>query len=376
MNKAVDPISVSAIRELAFSQLKGLNLGTARELLNRIGSIDNFFDYPTNELQRLSGLSPKHCSDTVRKELLAKAAEEATFIEQNRIRSISFNSKEYPTLLSECNDAPAMLFLFGTVNPNNHRMISVVGTRHATAVGLEWTSRFISDLGKLCPDVLIVSGLAYGIDIAAHRAAINAGLKTVAVMAHGLNMIYPADHRKYAKDIINAGGGILTEYLSSAQVHKGNFLARNRIVAGISCASIIVESDMRGGAMTTARIAGEYNREVFAVPGRPTDRYNRGCNELIATNRANLVRDAADFMEFMGWESKAIEGKQQELFLQLPPHKQQIIDFLQQHPDSTVNDMCFALSKPYQELSRILFELEMDNKVIALPGSKYAILGY
>lgn len=374
MNNTYDPISVRAIRELAFSQIKGLNLGTARELLKRIGSVSSFFDYPAHELQRISGLPPKLCSESARQELLDKAAVEAAFIEQNRIRCISFISDEYPTLLSECNDAPAMLFLFGPVTTNNYKMISVVGTRHATALGMEWTTRFINDLSKLCPNVLIVSGLAYGIDIAAHKAAINAGLKTVAVMAHGLNMIYPADHRKYAKDIITAGGGIITEYLSSAPIHKGNFLARNRIVAGLSHASIIVESDMRGGAMATARIAGEYNREVFAVPGRPTDRYSRGCNELIATNRANLVRDAADFMDVMGWDSKPLEGEQQELFVQLPPHKQQIIDFLQLHPDSTVNDMCVSLSKPFHELTRILFELEMDNRIIALPGSKYAVL--
>jgi DNA processing protein len=253
-------------------------------------------------------------------------------------------------------------------------MIAIVGTRHATAYGVEFVNRLVKNLAEQLDDLVIVSGLAYGIDIAAHRAALTEGVPTAAVLAHGLNTIYPADHRSAAKRIIGEGGMLITEYKSSSATHKGNFLARNRIVAGLCDAVIVVESDSRGGAMSTARIADAYNREVMAVPGRVSDTYSRGCNELIANRTASIIRDAEDVMNIMGWSAKPKAGTQKEMFADITPTEQKIIDYISANPDATVNEICVGLSMPYSQLSSELFEMEMKDQIIVLPGGKYGVI--
>ncbi|MDE6160539.1 MAG: DNA-protecting protein DprA, partial [Muribaculaceae bacterium] len=267
----------------------------------------------------------------------------------------------------------ALLYATGTPLPPATRPVAIVGTRHCTPYGVQFTDRLVHGIAERYGRVAIVSGLAYGIDAAAHRAALREGLPTVAVMANPLNTVYPADHRDLAAQIVARGGILLSEYPTSAHMHRGFFLARNRIVAGIADATIVVESDIRGGAMSTARLAAAYNRELFAAPGRATDATSRGCLELLARSEALLVRDADDIAAALGW-TPAAEGTQRELLLELTPEQQRIVDHIRLHPADTVNDIAAALSTPYPALTAILFELEMSDVVATLPGGRYAVL--
>lgn len=245
---------------------------------------------------------------------------------------------------------------------------------NCTAYGADFAGRLVQDLADKIDDLLVVSGLAYGIDICAHRAALSAKVPTGAVLAHGLNTIYPADHRGEAARIVREGGFLLTEYRTDSHMHRGNFLARNRIVAALADATVVVESDSHGGAMSTARIAAAYNREVFALPGRVSDPYSRGTNSLIASQHAMMIRDADDLIEAMGWKARASEGTQQTFeFTPPPPEQQQILDFIKERPQATVNDMCVALGKPYAKLSALLFEMEIDDVLVSLPGGRFAL---
>ncbi|MDE5555469.1 MAG: DNA-processing protein DprA [Muribaculaceae bacterium] len=254
--------------------------------------------------------------------------------------------------------------------------MAIVGTRHATPYGLDFVNHFVAELAERLDNLIVVSGLAYGIDVAAHRAALDNNVPTVAVVAHGLNTIYPADHRSTAAKIVNSGGAIVTEYTSDATIHRSNFLARNRIVAGLSDAVIVVESDIKGGALATARIAAAYNREVFAVPGRTTDTYSRGCNDLIASQSASIIRSADDLIETLNWTSRPKEFTQHELAFDMTPEQKSIADYITSHPDHTVNDICIGLGIPFSQLSAMLFEMEMSDMLITLPGGRYAVTAH
>lgn len=358
---------------IAFASYRNITVGTARKFAAKGISAADFFKLPARTLAAICCVREEFFNDSRRQAALEAARVEATFVEENGVKVHFFDSPDFPVKLAECDDAPAMLYSFGKLEPQRRHTVAIVGTRHCTPYGANVCSRLVEDLAANVDDLEIISGLAYGVDIAAHRAALAAGVPTGAVLAHGLNTIYPADHRDDARRIIREGGFILTEYSSAAPVHKGNFLARNRIVAGLADVTIVVESDIRGGAMTTARIAAAYNREVMAVPGRITDMYSRGCNHLLARREASPVRDAADIIELMGWKAREKEGEQKTLPL-LSDEQQDIADFLLQHPDAGVNDMCAHLGIPYPQLSSLLFQMELENIVAALPGGRYALL--
>ncbi len=362
------------IRNIAFSQIKGLDLSTARELTERIGGVDAFFDTPQENLWQKIGAVKTYCSDGERQKTLSEAAEEANFISKNNIDAIFYDDPRYSQRLTMCDDAPAMLYRLGQCNLNAENVIGIVGTRNATSYGVDFTKRLISDLATAIDDLVVVSGLAYGIDVSAHRAALAANVPTVGVVAHGLRTIYPSDHRDIASRMVHNGGAIVTEYQSTAPIHRGNFLARNRIVAGLCDALIVVESAARGGALFTAKLASNYNREVCAVPGRATDRYSAGCNALIATNRASMIRNADDLIELMGWTAKSAEGEQTSFdFAELSKDVQAIIAYLRANPEATINDMTTALSMPFPTLSAKITEMELDDLITALPGGKYQI---
>lgn len=251
-----------------------------------------------------------------------------------------------------------------------------MGTRHATSHGLAFTRDLVRTLAEKAGQVTIVSGLAYGVDIAAHRAALEHGLPTVSVVAHGLKMIYPADHRQDAQRIIRSGGALVTEYLSGARPNRGSFLARNRIIAALADAVVVVESDYRGGSMSTARRGAEYNREVFAMPGYPSALYSRGCNDLIARNVAQILCSPEQLIDSMNWQNAASAQtvRQMSLFTELTPEQQRIVDHLRRQPDHTVNEMSAALQIPFAKLSATLFDLEMCDVLATRPGGRYAII--
>ena len=359
---------------IAFATFRNMNLGMAHNFENRGITPEMFFSLPLPELCRLSGVSIKALRDDDRKKALADAGEELNFMESHNIKAVLWNSPEYPERLARCEDAPAVLFIAGNTRLSFSHVVSIVGTRRCSAYGADMCRQLVADLHNSIDDLLIVSGLAYGVDIAAHRAALDAGVPTGAILAHGLRTLYPAEHRLDARNIIRSGGFLATEYTSSSPIHRGQFLARNRIVAGLADAVIVVESDIKGGAMATARIANAYSREVFALPGRVTDRYSRGTNELIFRNEASIIRDAADIINCCGWTPKPAEGTQQTLSFELSDEQLQIVNAIRQHPDYTVNQLSVSLSIPISHLSALLFEMEMDNIIVAIPGGRYTLI--
>ena len=362
----------STARRIAFAGYKNMNLGAARHFAALGIGENEFFEWPVAKLAAITGLKSSYFDDAKRAEAIQKGTTEAQFAINNGIKTLFFADDNYPSRMNDCDDAPALLFCLGEAQEAAHA-VSIVGTRHSTAYGLDFTRHLVEDLAASLDSLLIVSGLAYGIDIAAHRAALSAGVPTGAVLAHGLNTIYPADHRNEARRMVKEGGFLMTEYPSYAPIHKGNFLARNRIVAAMADVTVVVESDNKGGAMSTARIAGAYNREVMALPGRITDTYSRGCNSLISRGEAIMVRDAGDIIDALGWKARPVEKKQQELPF-LSPEQTQIADFLKSKPDATVNDLCSGIGIPYSRLSALLFEMEMDDIVTALPGGRYCLV--
>lgn len=366
---SVDPL----VARIAFSKIKGLNHSTAQRLLSLIGSPENFFTLTTNALSATCRLDSRVCDANYRMSLLNEAEREAAFVTEKSIVARFIDTDAYPNRLSDCDDAPAMLYSIGKCNLNSLHFVAVVGTRHATPYGLDFVNHLVADLAERIDNLVIVSGLAYGIDVAAHRAALDNNIPTIAVVAHGLNTIYPADHRATAAKIVNSGGAIVTEYTSDATIHRSNFLARNRIVAGLSDAVIVVESDIKGGALATARIAAAYNREVFAVPGRTTDTYSRGCNDLIANQAASIIRSADDLIEALNWTSRPKAFSQQELAFDMTPEQKAVADYIVTHPDHTVNDICIGLGIPFSQLSAMLFEMEMSDMLMTLPGGRYAV---
>lgn len=359
---------------IAFSMIKGLNRSTATGLLARVGDEETFFSVPESSLSAITGIKNGVTETEYRHTLLSRAVTERDFTYNNRIDCRFFNDTCYPRRLLECEDAPVMIYSLGDCDLNSAHVIGVVGTRHATPYGMDFVSRLIADLSSMTDNLVIVSGLAYGIDVSAHKAAINNHIPTVGVLAHGLNTIYPADHRSVAARMISEGGMLLTEYPSSSQIHKGNFLARNRIIAGLCDCVVVIESGEKGGAMSTARMAQAYNRDVFAVPGRINDTYSRGCNYLIASQQACLLRNADDLVNIMGWQNTKVDGIQKQLFPDITPERKQIIDFITANPDATINEMCVSLDLPYKILSDRLFQMEMDDIILTLPGGRYGLV--
>lgn len=304
-----------------------------------------------------------------------RAKVEMEFCKQKNIQVLIFSDEGYPARLRECEDAPLVLFYRGVANLNEKRIISVVGTRKISERGKSICQNFCKELATLIPDCVVVSGLAYGVDIHSHRACLENSLPTVAVLAHGLDRIYPSLHRLTAIEMLNQGG-LLTEFLSGTNPDKGNFVRRNRIVAGMSDATIVVESASHGGAMITARLAQGYGRDVFAFPGRVTDQMSEGCLKLIKTNVAGLVTSAADVLEAMNWTSVKLHSTpiQRELFPTLTPQQERLCDLLRGTDGLTINQMVVASDMPFSDVATELFNLEMDGVVQLLAGGIYRLL--
>ena len=309
---------------------------------------------------------------------LKRAEEELQFCKEGKIQCLGINDNNYPQRLKDCNDAPILLYYRGSANLNTQHIVSMVGTRQITAYGKDLCRTFVRDLKRLCPDTLVVSGLAYGVDIHCHKAALEEGLDTVGVLAHGMDQIYPRMHRDTAKQMLTQGG-LLTEYLSATSIDKRNFVQRNRIVAGVADAIIVVESATKGGSLITADIALSYNRQVWAYPGRITDTYSAGCNKLITSNKAALLLNAEDFCLSMGWtddirhRKKLSDGIQQELFSDFSAEERRIVEALAMADSKQINVLSVETNIPIGQLSSLLFTLEMKGAVQMLVGGKYKI---
>lgn len=361
---------------VALTRMTGFNFQTALLLYQKLGSGQAVYEHRNEIGDVLPECTPrlresmKHWDDA-----LKRAAAEMEFMERGGIKPLCLNDADYPQRMRECTDAPLILYYKGSADLNQQYVINIIGTRRCTTYGQDIIARFVSDLRQLCPQVLIVSGLAYGIDICAHRNALQQGYETVGVLAHGLDKIYPYAHRGTAIEMLKQGG-LLTEFMSQTNADKPNFVRRNRIVAGMSDATILVESAAKGGGLITCNIARSYDRDVFAFPGTVTMPYSKGCNEMIRNNTAALITSAEDFVEAMGWKQRDVkpEAVERQLFPELTADEQRIVQLLQQTNDLQLNIISVRTNIPIGQLTAMLFSLEMKGVVRPLAGGTYHLI--
>ena len=364
---------------MALTKIPKLNFCHQRQLLELLGSACAVYENRNNILDVIPEASPALGQQVALMDsYLQRCEEEIHWANSHRVECISINDNHYPVRLKECSDAPLVLYSMGNANLNTRRIVSIVGTRKITDYGRRLCEKFIAELSELCPDVLVVSGLAYGVDIYSHRQALQNQLNTIGVLAHGLDQIYPTLHRQTAKEMLEHGG-LLTEFMSQTTMSKRYFLQRNRIVAGCADATIVVESASHGGSLVTAEIAQGYGREVFAFPGRITDHNSAGCNTLISTNAAAMLLNAEDFIYSMGWQEDVKlkknlkDGIQQELFPQFSDEEQLIVNLLSKQDKMQFNSILLVTGLPTGKLSGLLFTLEMRGVVRMMPGGMYAL---
>ncbi len=359
---------------IGITMIPGIGSITARKLIAYSGSAQAVFTEKKSLLLRIPDIGEKVANAIAKNNVLAQAEAEIQFALKNKIKITTFLDHDYPARLKECSDAPIVLYQRGAAEVNESKMLGIVGTRNATPYGRDIVEKILKDLAEKGHRITVVSGLAYGIDIAAHRAALKFNHPTIGVLAHGLDTLYPAAHRQVAHDMMEHGA-ILTEFPTHTIPDKPLFVRRNRIIAGMTDATLVVESGESGGALITAEYANNYNRDVMAVPGKLTDHYSRGCNNLIKRNKAHLVESADDIEYVLNW---AIDPKQkvqqQQLFLALTAEEQTIVDLLRQQNESYIDEICFNTSLPVSKVSSLLLTLELNGVVKSLPGKKYQLL--
>lgn len=354
---------------LALLKVDGVGDIMAKKLLTHFGNAEAIFKAKTNLIAAIDGIGSVLLKNLKDKSVFEKANQELEFIKSNNIKASFFQEEDYPDRLKHCIDSPVLIFSAGNINLKNKKIISIVGTRQVTSYGMEFCRKLIEDLAPLDP--VIVSGFAYGVDIVAHQLAMDYNLQTIGVLAHGLNQIYPKTHKKYVAKM-EENGGFMTEFWSSSNPDKENFVRRNRIVAGMTEATIVIESADKGGSLITANIANDYNRDVFAVPGRVTDKYSQGCNDLIKTQKANVLTSAADLVYILNWD---IENKpktvQKQLFIELEPDEQKIYDFLLKNGKELLDIIALQCDFPIYKISGILLNMELKGVIRPLPGKLF-----
>ncbi|MDA3819549.1 MAG: DNA-processing protein DprA [Candidatus Delongbacteria bacterium] len=365
--------------QIAASMIPGIGPVSARNLIAAFGDIEALFKIKGTQLKRTGGVGKYFASTilTYRKAALERAEMELRFMEANDVNFVFLTDEAYPKKLFECADAPLILYYTGDLTVVNEKTVAVVGTRKATSRGRDTTGNIIKNLPDAGIKPAIVSGLAYGIDVTAHKEALENDLPTVAVFGHGFDIVYPVAHTKIAENIVNAGGVLVSEFHSTSKRDPKNFVRRNRIIAGLSDATIVVESARKGGAMVTADIANSYNRDVFAVPGRINDKYSRGCNHLIKTNRAMLMESTDDLLYIMNWKSdhKKTPGRQKqiEFNVQMTDNEKIIVDLLSEKEYCDTDVLTNLSGLNIADLSVALLNLEMKSIIKALPGKIYAL---
>lgn len=365
---------MTVIEKIALSKIKGIGPKTSRALLTHFGSVSAIFASAKKHLLQLPGISPTIADAIHSKTHIKEAQEELAFIQQHKIEMLWIENDNYPQRLKNCDDAPILLYYKGTGDLNPQRAISIVGSRKATAYGMKICEDFIHELQGL--DIQIISGLAYGIDIQAHRHAIKNSIHTVAVLGHGLDTIYPASHRETAAKMIN-NGGLLTEFPSKTPPDKKHFPMRNRIIAGLSDVTIVVEAAEKGGALITAEIANSYNRDVCAFPGAITQKYSAGCNYLIKTNRAHLIRNVSDLCYLMNWEPIETKRTPKQLTLnmgELTEEELTLYHFFNNKEQAHIDEINSHCNWPQSKLAITLLEMELKGLIQSLPGKLYKLI--
>lgn len=361
------------VYELALSMIPGLGPGAMRHLVETFGSAEAVLKASGEELTGRAALTEKAAEKVCRSELLARAEAEGDFVREYGLRVLAFDSGAYPLNLKEnCADAPFLLYAEGGMdfNAGREKWVAVVGTRRATPYGARTCERIVRELADRYPGTVIVSGLAYGIDVTAHRAALKYGLKTVAVLAHGLEKIYPSSHRETAREIVRQGGALVTEFPSRTVTVKSHFLQRNRIMAGLTRATLVMESAARGGSLVTADIADSYGREVFAVPGRLDEPSFEGTNRLIKTNKARLLQTADDIGYYLGWQ---MPGRDRPAPVRpgLSPEEETVLSCFEGDAPLTFEEVAERLHASFYQASCVLNGLESKGLVSSVPGQMY-----
>lgn len=365
---------------MALTRISHFNFQQALELYRTVGSAQQIYEH-RHEISDVVGECSPKLIEALKNwdEPMKRAESELQYMREHGIRALTLNDDDYPQRLRECPDAPIVMYYKGNADLNQAKIISIVGTRQCTQYGQDLIRRFVSELRSYCPQVLVVSGLAYGVDICAHRHALQNGYPTIAVLAHGLDQIYPYRHHETASQMLTHGG-LLTEFMTQTNADKPNFVRRNRIVAGMADACVVIESAAKGGGLITAEIAQSYDRSVFAFPGAVGMTYSEGCNNMIRDNRAALISNASDFVQAMGWMDEVrrqqiyAEGIERNLFPDLSEEEMRIVSLLQQTNDLQLNILSVKAGIPIGTLTALLFQLEMKGVVKPLAGGMYHLL--
>jgi DNA processing protein len=344
----------------------------AKKLIVNVGDVSQIFKEKGTRLSKINGIGNHVLKHLFDEKNIKLAAEELKYVQENRISYSYFLEDNYPTNLQHCIDSPILLFQDGNIDFSNQKIISIVGTRNMSSYGRDFCNQLVKDLAQYNP--IIVSGFAYGVDICAHKAAVKNNLQTVAVLAHGLDEIYPKVHKKYINQV-SENGGFLTEFWHNETPLRENFLKRNRIVAGVSKATIIIESAAKGGSLVTADIANSYDKDVFAVPGRTTDLYSKGCNNLIKNNRAFLLNSAEEIVKMLNWDlHEKPKVIQKQLFLDLNEKEQKIYDLLHEKGKQMLDVISLECNIPIYQLSAILLQMELKGVSKPLPGKMFELV--
>jgi len=357
---------------IALSFIPGVGDIIAKNIIAYVGSAEGIFNEKKHNLLKIPKVGQILAESITNADTLKRAENEILFIEKHAIKALVFNEEHYPSRLKQCEDSPLVLYVKGNCSINAKKSIAIVGTRNATAGGKDICKQIVADLKA--HNALIVSGLAYGIDICAHKNALENQLDTVAVLGHSLDTIYPADHRSIAKEI-SGHGALITEHCSKTAIEKSNFVTRNRIIAGLTDATIVIESGEKGGALITVEYANAYNRDVFAIPGRITDKYSIGCNNLVKTNKAALISSVKDIEYALNWHSNDVKKKeiQKSLFIELTDDEKNILKILSLEQEINIDIISTRTKLPMNKVSAILLNLEFKGLVKSLPGKRFCL---
>lgn len=356
--------------EVALTLIPGIGDVNAKKLIAYCGGAEAVFEEKRKNLLNIPGIGERTVESIVSQNVLQRAERELNFADRNGIRILYYLNSDYPRRLQHCYDSPVIIYCKGYTDLNVEKIVGVVGTRNVTDYGKTLTEKLIQDL--VDDDVLVVSGLAYGVDTCAHKAALKNNLTTAAVLAHGFQTIYPSANASLSRKMIESGGCLLTEHISGTEPDKENFPKRNRIVSGMIDCLVVVESAAKGGALITAEIANNYDREVFAFPGRIGDTYSEGCNKIIKTNKANLLTNVDDLRYIMRWnDDRKIQPKQMRMFREFNQEEQKVMDVFGDdnivYLDKIITDTMLSPTK----IASVLLSLEFDGILAALPGKRY-----
>ena len=367
-------INHSLLCQVALTLVPQIGPVQAKLLLQHLEA-EEIFRSKKHVLEKIEGIGPLRATEIKKFRDFDKAEKEIRFLEHYNIRPLFLTDPDYPKRLLNCYDSPTLLYYKGSAALNTSRMLSIIGTRRHTEYAKQVTEKLVMELAAY--SVTIISGLAFGVDAIAHKASVKNAIPTIGVLAHGLDKIYPPENSGLAKEMILNGGGLLTEFRSGTKPDRHHFPSRNRVVAGMSDATIVIETEMKGGSMITAELANGYNKDVFAVPGKITDAKSAGCNYLVRSNKAQLFQGTSDLVEWMGWEdAKEKKGKkklQQELFIELSAEEKMLVGLLREKETLHIDELNFRSNLSSGSVAAAILNLELQNVIVSLPGKLYRL---